>query len=104
MHPFEQRISADPQLIPLLRIFIDGAIPHRGQTGKLLMAHTFQKMFVATQLANGSLKTLKVRQLRFCAADLVRDITGRRNNQVIRTANERRDIPNNFIEGFVVRR
>ena len=68
-HPFEQRISAEPQFIPRLRIFIEGDIPQLGHFAKSLMTHTYQQVFMAAQLANGTLKTLQVCQLRFCTAD-----------------------------------
>ncbi|MGN5571222.1 hypothetical protein [Enterobacter sp. Lyrl_3] len=59
-HPFEQRISADPQFIPRLRTFIDGDWPQSGHFGKSLIVDTCQQVFMATQLPNGTLKTLQV--------------------------------------------
>lgn len=59
-HPFEQRISAEPQFIPRLRIFIDGDWPQSGHFGKSLTTDTCQQVFMATQFPNGTLKTLQV--------------------------------------------
>jgi hypothetical protein len=72
--PLEQRTSAEPQFIPLLRTLSAGDMPHTGHFGKSVISHPLQQMFVAAQLANGTLKTLQVSKLRFRAADFGRDI------------------------------
>ena len=59
--PLEQRTSAEPQLIPLLRTLNEGAMPHSGHFGKSVISHPLQQIFVAAQLANGALKSLQVR-------------------------------------------
>lgn len=69
VQPFEQRISAEPQLIPRLRTFIAGLCPQFGQRGKSFIVQPHQQMFMAAQLARGALQFLQAGQLRFCAAN-----------------------------------